>query len=114
MLIDAMLMLRGIFKSKILDPLVGVDVAWAEAEFQQLGDDYKFVFDRPALWQKLSNFCRASDRQAIMTDDSLPELLYKMIVIEYHQKRLWFDIHPAAKKLYDQNAKTIDDSARQR
>ncbi len=113
-LIDAMRMLRGICKSKVLDPNLPVDEALADFEFQQLVDDYKFVFDRPALWQKLSNFCRAADKQAIMTDDSLPELLYKMIVIEYHRKKLWFDLHPAARKLYEQNAQLIDNSIRER
>lgn len=113
-LIDAMRMLRGICKSKILEPSLVVDDLVADSEFQRLVDDYKFVFDRPALWQKLSNFCKATDRQAIMTDDSLPELLYKMIVIEYHQKSLWFDLHPAARRLYEQNAQLIDDSVRGR
>jgi len=113
-LIDAMRMLRGICKSKVLEPGLSVDDALIDAEFQKLVDDYKFVFDRPALWQKLSNFCRTADRQTIMTDDSVPELLYKMIVIEYHKKNLWFDLHPAARRLYEQNAQLIDDSVRER
>jgi hypothetical protein len=113
-LIDAMRMLRGICKGKVLDPNLTIDDAVVDSEFQRLIDDYKFVFDRPVLWQKLSNFCRVVDKQAIMTDDSLPELLYKMIVIEYHQKNLWFDLHPAARKLYEQNAQLIDDSVRER
>ena len=53
---------------------------------------------------------RASDKRVIMTDDSLLELLYKMIVIEYSDKGLWFDVHPAARPLYDQNSHLIDDT----
>lgn len=107
-LIDAMRLLRGICKAKILDSTILVDEAFIDSQFQSLVDDYKFAFDRPVLWKKLSSLCRASDKRAIMTDDSLLELLYKMIVIEYSDKGLWFDLHPAARRLYDQNCGLID------
>jgi hypothetical protein len=111
-LIDAMRMLRGVCKAKVIDQAQPVDESLVDSEFQRLIDDYKFVFDRPTLWRKLSNLCRAADKQVIMTDDSLPELLYKMIVIEYRDKQHWFDLHPAARMLYSQNAKLIDDNVR--
>jgi len=111
-LIDAMRMLRGICKRAILDGVTTIDEGVVEEEFQRLVDDYKFVFDKPLLWQKLSAMCKAANKQAIMTDDALAELLYKMIVIEYWEKRLWFDLHPAARKLYEQNAQVIDGALR--
>lgn len=43
-----------------------------------------------------------------MTDDMLPDLLYKMIVIEYRGKGVWFDLHPAVRRIYDQNREVID------
>ena len=113
-LIDAMRMMRCICKRVILEPELVVDEAIVEEEFQRLIDDYQFVFDKPSLWQKLSAMCTAGDKQAIMTDDALPELLYKMIVIEYWDKKLWFDLHPAARKLYQQNANVIDNVLRPR
>jgi len=111
-LIDAMRMLRGICKRAILEGTMTVGEAAVEDEFQRLIDDYKFVFDKPLLWQKLSSMCKAANKQAIMTDDALPELLYKMIVIEYWEKKLWFDLHPAARKLYEQNAQIIETALR--
>jgi hypothetical protein len=113
-LIDAMRMLRGICKSKILDPSLTVDDALVEKNFQYLVDDYKFAFDRPLLWKKLSILCKASNKQSMMTDDSLLELLYKMIVIEYWDQMLWFDLHPAARRLYEQNAALIDEAIQTR
>jgi len=107
-LIDAMRMLRGICKRKILNPALSVDEQMVDGEFQQLVDDYKFVFNTPQLWRKLSILCRAKDTKAYVTDDMLPELLYKMIVIEYRQKYIWFDLHPAARRLYEQNADVIE------
>jgi KAP family P-loop domain len=107
-LIDAMRMMRGLCKRAILEQITVIDEAAVEEEFQRLVDDYKFVFDTPVLWQKLSKICKAPDKQAIMIDDILTEMLYKMIVIEYWEKKLWFDLHPAARKLYEQNASIID------
>jgi hypothetical protein len=107
-LIDAMRMLRGICKRKILNPALSVDEQMVDGEFQQLVDDYKLVFNTPQLWRKLSILCRAKDTKAYVTDDMLPELLYKMIVIEYRQKYIWFDLHPAARRLYEQNADVIE------
>jgi hypothetical protein len=49
-----------------------------------------------------------------MTDDALPDLLYKMIVIEYWDKKLWFDLHPAARALYRDHAEVIDNALRSR
>jgi hypothetical protein len=111
-LIDAMRMLRGLCKRAILEQITIIDEAAVEEEFQRLVDDYKFVFDKLVLWQKLSKMCKAADKQAIMVDDILTEMLYKMIVIEYWEKKLWFDLHPAARKLYEQNASIIDSVVR--
>lgn len=111
-LIDAMRMLRCICKRVILEPGLVVDETVVQEEFQRLMDDYKFVFDKPLLWHKLSVMCKASDKQIIMTDDALPELLYKMIVIEYWEKKLWFDLHPAARALYQEYSHVIDNALR--
>jgi hypothetical protein len=109
-LIDAMRMLRAICKAKILNNDINVDESLIESQFQSLVDDYKFAFDRPVLWKKLSLICRAPDKRVIMTDDALPELLYKMIVIEYSDGGLWFDLHPAVRRLYEQNSDLIEDA----
>ena len=111
-LIDAMRMLRGICKRAVLEPGLIIDDDVIEEEFQRLVDDYKFVFDKPVLWRKLAFMCKATDKQIIMTDDTLPELLYKMIVIEYWDKKLWFDLHPAARKLYAQCDQVIEQALR--
>lgn len=107
-LVDAMRMVRGICKRCILDPTLKVSPATVEEEFQQLVDDYQFVFDNIVYWEKLAEFSKATDKAVIKTDDLLPELLYKMIVIEYREKKLWFDLHPAARRLYEQNSMVID------
>jgi hypothetical protein len=106
-LIDAMRMLRGLCKRAILEQRSVVDNAAVEEEFQQLVDDYQFVFDKAALLQKLIKMCKSSEKQVI-ADETLTDMLYKMIVIEYREKRLWFDLHPAARRLYEQNAQIID------
>lgn len=107
-LVDAMRMVRGICKRCILDSRLEVSLATVEEEFQQLVDDYQFVFDSLVYWEKLAEFCSAANKAIIKTDDLLPELLYKMIVIEYREKKLWFDLHPAARRLYEQNSEIID------
>lgn len=106
-LIDAMRMLRGLCKRAILEQRSVIDSVAVEEEFQQLVDDYQFVFDKPALLQRLTKLCKSSDKQVI-ADETLTDMLYKMIVIEYREKRLWFDLHPAARRLYEQNAQIID------
>jgi len=111
-LIDAMRMFRCICKRVILEPELAVNEQVVLEEFQRLVDDYKFVFDKPSLWQKLSVMCKAVDKQIIMIDDALPELLYKMIVIEYWDRKVWFDLHPAARALYGQHQQVIDNAVR--
>jgi len=112
-LVDAMRMLRGICKTVVLRGHPTAEQSAVDAEFLRLVDDYKYVFDKPVLWKKLSTFCKATDRQVIMTDDSLAELVYKMIVIEYSRDSLWFDLHPAARKLYELNATVIEESLKE-
>lgn len=107
-LVDAMRMVRGVCKRCILDSRLEVSLATVEEEFQQLVDDYQFVFDSLVYWEKLAEFCTAANKAIIKTDDLLPELLYKMIVIEYREKKLWFDLHPAARRLYEQNSEIIN------
>jgi hypothetical protein len=106
-LVDAMRMLRESCKRKILDETLAIDDALIEAVFQTLVDDHIFTFDRPDLWQKLGQLAVAKDKKVFRTDDKLPELLYRMILIEYCQKSIWFDLHPAARRLYEQNADVI-------
>jgi energy-coupling factor transporter ATP-binding protein EcfA2 len=110
-LVDAMRMVRGLCKRCILELRFQPDSTAVEAEFQQLVDDYKFAFENIQLWKKLARICAAKDKSVIMTDDMLPDLLYKMIVIEYRRKSLWFDLHPAVQRLYEQNKEVIDNLA---
>lgn len=42
-----------------------------------------------------------------IADESLPELLYKMIAIEYRNHGLWFDLHPAVRELHKQKQAVI-------
>jgi hypothetical protein len=102
--------LRSAITGKIGSPVtIRQPQAAVEEEFQHLVDDYQFVFDKPALLQKLAKMCKSSDKQAIV-DETITEMLYKMIVIEYREKKLWFDLHPAARRLYEQNAHIIDNA----
>jgi len=107
-LIDAMRMIRGICRRCILKPNLKVDKYIIEEEFQKLVDDYQFVLDNRIYWEKISNICKAKDKKIIMTDDMLADLLYKMIVIEYREEKLRFDLHPAVRRLYEKNAEIID------
>ena len=87
-----------------MNPAVSVDEAILQEEFQKLVDDYQFVIDRRPLWDALGHMCRGGHLQTLAGDGLLPELLYKMIAIEYSDKRAWFEPHPAARLLYEQNA----------
>jgi len=107
-LIDAMRLLRDICKEAILSQDLKVDQGTVDEQFQKLVDSYTYVLDSPALWQRLAFFAKATDKRVFKTDTLLPELLHKTIVIEYWHKALWFDLHPAARKLYLQNSDVID------
>jgi len=105
-IVDALRIARNICKKNFLEQ-IAVDDALLKEEFQKLVDDYVFVFDTPELWKKLDGLCTTSSKSAIMTDAALPQLLYKMIAIEYRGKSLWFDLHPAARELYRQKVTVI-------
>lgn len=107
-LVDAMRMLRGICKQAILDDIEKVSDLIVEEYFQVLVDDYKYVFDSVELWKKLALFSNASGGDVYVTDESVPDLLYKMIIIEYRDPQMWFNLHPAARRLYEQNRAAID------
>jgi hypothetical protein len=107
-LVDAMRMLRGICKHAILENATDVSDETVDHYFQSLVDDYKYVFDTAELWRKLADFCNASGNDIYITDESVPDLLYKMIVIEYRNPRMWFNLHPAARRLYEQNRAAVD------
>lgn len=102
-LIDAMRMLRGICKRTIMAPTLTVDDALVEEEFQLLVDDYQFVIDSRPLWQAVADMAKSQARKTLVADGLLPDLLYKMIFIEYRNKKAWFELHPAARRLYEQN-----------
>jgi hypothetical protein len=108
-LIDAMRMLRGLCKRAILNPQLRISHDLIAEEFQQLVDDYQHALNTPQLWKKLAALSKAPDKRIFLTDDTLPELLYKMIVIEYRHRHAWFDLHPAVRELYRQNAEVIDE-----
>jgi hypothetical protein len=107
-LVDAMKMLRGICKTTIMNPSAPVTEEMIEEEFQKLVDDYQFVVDRLPLWDALAQMCGVKGPKSILGDGLLPELLYKMIAIEYSQKRSWFEPHPAARRLFEQNAEHLE------
>jgi hypothetical protein len=111
-LVDAMRILRGVCKDAILNGLKAVPDQTIEEHFQNLVDDYKYLFDSPELWSKLATFCNAKDKAVFITDDAIPDLLYKMIVIEYREANMWFDLHPAARRLYEQNKDAVDERVR--
>jgi len=112
-LVDAMRMLRGICKRTIINPACTVDDSIVEEQFQQLVDDYQFVIDRRPLWEAVQEVANSRSCRALLADGLLPELLYKMIVIEYHGKKTWFDLHPAARRLYEQNKDLLQSSGKQ-
>jgi GTPase SAR1 family protein len=105
-IVDALRIARNICKKHFLEGRL-VDDGLFQEQFQKLVDDYVFVFDSPHLWKKLDVLCTTTSKSAIMTDDALPQLLYKMIAIEYREKSLWFDLHPAARELHRQKAAVI-------
>jgi len=107
-LVDAMRMLRGICRHAILSGERTVTDETIEQAFQALVDDYKYVFDTADLWKKLALFCNATGTEIYITDESVPDLLYKMILIEYRNPRMWFNLHPAARRLYEQNKAAVD------
>jgi hypothetical protein len=107
-LVDAMRMARGICKKSVLEQDFRIDNRAREEEFQHLVDDYKFAFETSELWKKLAKICTAMNKNVIMTDEMLPDLLYKMIVIEYRGDNLWFDLHPAVRRIFDQNRDVIE------
>lgn len=107
-LVDAMRMLRGICRHAILSGEPTVTDETIEHVFQALVDDYKYVFDTADLWKKLAIFCNARGSDIYITDESVPDLLYKMIIIEYRNPRMWFNLHPAARRLYEQNKAAVD------
>lgn len=109
-LVDALRLTYGVCKQVILNSRANLHAA-VESEFQRIVDDFKYVFDRPALWKKLSGFCKTVDKRVFVTEELILELLYKMIVIEYRDSEMWFDLHPAARRLYENNAKVIDSIA---
>jgi GTPase SAR1 family protein len=111
-LVDAMRVLRGVCKDAILNSLKSVPDKIIEEHFQNLVDDYKYLFDSPELWTKLATFSNAKDKAVFITDDAIPDLLYKMIVIEYREASMWFDLHPAARRLYEQNKEAVDGRVR--
>jgi len=101
-LIDAMRMLRELCKRAIMKPGFDITEAALDEEFQRLVDDYQFVIDSRPLWDALAELCAHGGRKTII-GGLLPDLLYKMIAIEYEGKRAWFAPHPAARRLYEQN-----------
>jgi KAP family P-loop domain len=107
-LIDAMRILRGICKRVIMDTSLKVDAAVVDEQCQQLVDDYQFVIDSLPLWQAVAEMASSQKRRTLIAEGLLPDLLYKMIVIEYRQNKAWFNLHPAAKLLYEQNKDCLD------
>jgi hypothetical protein len=103
-LIDAMRMLRGLCKSAIISSGFVANESAVEQEFQHLVDDYQFVIDSRALWDALAEMCSQGTKRGAIGEGLLPDLLHKMIAIEYKGKRSWFAPHPAARRLYQQNS----------
>jgi len=106
-IIDAMRMLRGICKKTMMDSSSFVTEMTVQEEFQHLVDDYQFVIDSRPLWQAVGVIAGSRNHKSVITDGLLPELLYKMIVIEYRNQKVWFDLHPAARRLFEQNPEIL-------
>jgi hypothetical protein len=101
-IVDALRLARGVLKQVVLGDTRGVDEL-IEDEFQKIADEYRYQFDKPILWQKLQKFCEAADPALFLTDETTLDLVCKMIVIEYRDRTTWHSVHPAVRRLYEQN-----------
>ena len=106
-IVDALRLARGVTKQKILSADSTVDDL-IESEMQKLVDEYRYQLDAPILWQKIQKFCTTNDAQMFLIDELTIDMLCKMIVIEYRQQKIWYNIHPAVRKLYEQNKDYLD------
>lgn len=111
-LVDAMRMLGTICSRIIASGTSGADDDVVEEAFQQLVDDFMVVFDNADLWLKLAMFCEADDKRLFNIEPSKLDLLSRMVLIEYRNKYVWFDLHPAARRLYEQNRSVIKESSK--
>ena len=105
-IVDALRLARGVLKQIVLEDSRDVD-ALIEDEFQKIADEYRYQFDKPILWQKLQKFCEASDPALFLTDETTLDLVCKMIVIEYRDRTTWHSVHPAVRRLYEQNKQAL-------
>lgn len=104
-IVDALRLARGVLKQVLLDPQANVDDL-IEDEFQKIADEYRYQLDQPILWQKLQKFCESTDPGVFLADEITLDLVCKMIVIEYRDRATWLNVHPAVRRLYEQN-KTV-------
>lgn len=106
-IVDALRLARGVAKHKILYPDETIE-GLIEIEMQKLVDEYRYQLDAPILWQKIKKFCTTNDTQMFLIDELTIDMLCKMIVIEYRHQKIWYNIHPAVRKLYEQNKDYLD------
>ncbi len=69
------------------------------------------VFDNAELWLKLAKFCESNDKNLFNIEPAKLDLLSRMILIEYRNQQAWFDLHPAVRRLYEQNKSVIKESS---
>jgi hypothetical protein len=105
-IVDALRLTRGVLIQTVLASPHGIDDL-IESEFQKIVDEYIYQIDKPILWQKIHTFCTTSDPTIFLTDDATVDLVCKMIVIEYRQHTTWHKVHPAVRRLYEQNKRQI-------
>ncbi|MGA2352361.1 MAG: hypothetical protein ABSF70_18140 [Terracidiphilus sp.] len=101
-IVDALRLARGVLKQIVLGDEHKV-AELIEDEFQKIADEYRYQFDKPILWRKLQKFCEAVDPALFLTDETTLDLVCKMIVIEYRDRTTWHSVHPAVRRLYEQN-----------
>lgn len=106
-IVDALRLARGVAKQRILHPASAIEEL-IESEFQKIADEYIYQLDKPILWQKVQKYCQTNDSTLFLTDDATVDLVCKMIVIEYREKTTWHRVHPAVKRLYEQNKDHVD------
>jgi AAA ATPase domain len=105
-IVDALRLARGVVKQIVLSSPNTVDQL-VDSEFQKIADEYIYQIDKPILWQKIHKFCTTDDPTIFLTDDATVDLVIKMIVIEYRQHTTWHKVHPAVRRLYEQNKDQI-------
>ncbi len=112
-LVDAMRMLGEICANVVARGATTAGKSDVDAAFQQLINEFLEVFDNAELWTKLAKFCEHPDKRVFNIEPARLDLLSRMILIEYRNQQVWYDLHPAVRQLYEQNKSVIKESSSQ-